>query len=205
MRAIGVETFYYIEDADVDHAVLEKLLDHAPGDAVRRCSLEELGRVREVLGIVSQATCEVIATITGENPVRKEAIMVASHARSLGGIRGCMKFSGVLTGGVAVNFNPSLARSLGARIAQCPESDLTGTDVLDGVGEIVNQLSGRVRTLLNYSGLSTDIELPNVCSEPRTDSSTPNNKPWYVLVYECLGQRFAVQVCLVESAINQEP
>jgi CheY-specific phosphatase CheX len=107
--------------------------------------------------------------------------------------------SGEFSGAIGVGFDPDLARDLVARIAGGEGRRLSRNDILDGVGEIVNQISGRVRTVLSLSRHQVNIDLPLMSDGGKYVESHLCDKPHHTLIFECLDRRFRVQFCLVES------
>jgi len=150
--------------------------------------------------IVAESTCEVITTITGAVVVLQEATTIGGDAVSPHEIMACMKLSGELSGTIGVGFDPILARDLATRIAGGEVCSLSRKDILDGVGEIINQVSGRVRTVLSLSRYQVNIDLPLISDSGKYVESPLCDLPhYYTLIFECLNRRFRVQFCLIES------
>ncbi len=201
-----MKDFYYIEDGNASRAILDQLLERSQVEFLtKKIDRDEPETVRRVLSLVCQSVCEVIATLTGVCPIPREAVKVAVNARPLGKITACMKFQGEVTGTIALSLNPGLARALAAGIARCDEADLTDDDVRDGVGEITNQTSGLMRTLLSDCELVTCIDLPETRTDRCAAGESAGFEPCYVLIFEWCAQRFAAQVMLLEPRETRKP
>lgn len=171
----------------------------ATGHGICHRLSSEFLKTGEFFRIVAESTCEVITTVTGAIVVLQEAAKIGGDADSPHEITACMKLSGELSGAIRVGFDPDLARDLAARIAGGEGRGLAREDILDGIGEIVNQISGRVKTVLSLSRYQINIDLPQISDSGQYIESPLCDPPHYTLIFECLNRRFRVKFCLLES------
>lgn len=133
--------------------------------------------------------------VTLRLPVTHEtSFLVAKNCPLMGAVSATIELTGDFNALVAVSFDSRLARLLTARIARCAPETLAKSDLLDGVGEIVNQVSGRARTSFHRAGLAIEIDLPTLIREPSVPFPLDSGAPCHILIYRCLNRRFAVQL-----------
>jgi chemotaxis protein CheX len=194
-----LESLLYIADADQCHDVVDCLLDHAPVESqVARTGIKS-GIAEDMLRLFSQAAAEILATVVGADATRQEVIMVERNLRPLGKVTGSIALSGDIEGMVAVSFNPELAAEVTARIAGCSPDELCDEDLFDGIGEITNQIAGRARTLMSMRNYSVEIDLPQFGQQPHEIDICDHQVPSYAIMFKCLGQRFALQLCFSDK------
>jgi chemotaxis protein CheX len=108
-----------------------------------------------------------------------------------------MNFSGKIDGAVVVSFNDDLARDIVARILGVPAFTVTPAELRDGVGEIINIISGNAKAALSGTEFGHEITLPAVVTGMGHEIAHPPNAPCVVIIFEADGRPFAVQICMV--------
>ncbi|MBP5234007.1 MAG: chemotaxis protein CheX [Planctomycetes bacterium] len=141
----------------------------------------------------------VFATMCGLEITRKR-LFLKEDASMLGEVSGVMGLSGTASGSVVISFSKKLACFMVAKMLGEPESEELTADVKDGVGEIINMISGQAKSMLTKTRYHFNIAIPTVVSggsghEITHKRGTPN----IVVVFEAMGEEFALQVCLVSN------
>ena len=184
----------YIADADAADWLRKILISRTP------LSTEEKvisGRDREAeLRPFLTAMTEVLETLARVEIRRTDTYLIGRNTSLLGEVSAVMEITGDLQGRVAVSFPFGLARYLTSRIAWCTPEELTDEEVTDGIGEIINQVSGQARTILHKKGHELQIGLPRVFDKAGEPFQDENSDECYVIIYECSGQKFACQVAI---------
>ncbi|MCX6833889.1 MAG: chemotaxis protein CheX [candidate division Zixibacteria bacterium] len=182
------------------HDIIDRVtIAGATGHGICDRQSSEFLKTGDFFRIVAESTCEVITTITGAAVVLQEATTIGGDVVSSHEITARIKLSGEFSGVIGVGVDPDLARDLVARIAGGEGSSLSRKDILDGIGEIINQVSGRVRTVLSFTRHQVYIDLPLISDNGEYVKSHLCDRPNYTLIFECLNRRFSVQFCLIES------
>jgi chemotaxis protein CheX len=99
-------------------------------------------------------------------------------------------------GMVALSFNEPLARLLVARLLGISPDDLSNDDASDGIGELVNMITGRAKTSLSEeSDTPYKLSLPTVIKGRGHEiASRPKNNPYLLMFFDAEGQEFTIQV-----------
>lgn len=153
-------------------------------------------RLRRLIEVAANATCEVFDVTMGTEVRWVETIMHSRPPAREGSLYGWMQLTGETPGVVVISIGSDLARDLLARLAGCGPDDLSEADVLDGLGEIVNQVAGRTATILTQQGVRVSIGLPSLEGDSGKRLDINEEHPCYALVFECLKRRMSVQVQL---------
>ena len=152
----------------------------------------------DILEVIVKATRTVVGQIAGV-----EIVHTGSYPKKdyhlLGDICGLMPLTGYLEGCVAVGMSTLLARRLSAQIAMCDEEFITDEDLLDGVGEIINQISGKIKTILSEQDKSVNMDLPVVGQGRDSNIANDYSLPVIVQLFECKNEQFAVCVCIRQN------
>ncbi|MDH3891946.1 MAG: chemotaxis protein CheX [candidate division Zixibacteria bacterium] len=191
----------------IDHSCT-MLISPFDDDQVRRQIQRALTKVgvesspdEDILQVIAQATRLVVGQIAGV-----EIVQTGNYARKeyhlSGEVCALMPLSGHLQGCLAVGLSTLLARRLSAQMACCDEGAVSDRDLPDGVGEIINQISGKVKTIMSEQDKSVEISLPEVCRVATGRIAENDTLPVQVLLFECGREAFAVYVCLRQCADN---
>ncbi len=128
----------------------------------------------------------------------------ATGARKIGlpipetDIYGTILFVGKPAGKVEIAINKDMAGQLAANLALCQPEELSNEDILDGVGEVINQIAGNTRTLLWDEGLKTEISLPAVTEESNfSELDKKETRTIYVIEFDSAAGFVALQICLL--------
>ncbi len=188
----------YVEDAEFSADLTASVLsaDHTTDFAESSFAFSSDSRL---LALLCTSVCEVLEKTVCVESSHEETYLFARNSRLLGTVSATMEMVGDLSAKVAVSFPHDLARLLTARIASCPPGELGQEDLLDGVGELVNQVSGKARTFFQEAGYEIQIGLPQLHCEEKLPFEYLGDSSCYAMIYECLGFRFALQICPTAS------
>ncbi len=145
------------------------------------------------------ATLDLMSTMANLQVTRKELFLKKNY-RLFGDISGIMNFSGKINGAVVVSFNEDLACEIVGRILGTAPETITSEELKDGVGEIINIISGNAKALLSGTEFGHEITLPAVVTGMGHEIRHPQNAPCIVVIFEASGRPFAIQVSMM---VNQ--
>lgn len=99
-------------------------------------------------------------------------------------------------GMVALSFPVALANLIVSRLLGSTPESVTSDDRCDGIGELVNMISGNTKTALaRESGSSYNLSLPTIIlGQGHEIAARPKNSPYLLIVFELEGQIFYLQV-----------
>ena len=143
------------------------------------------------------STLEVLGKMA-QTEVERRDVLLKRDYRLFGDVSAVIGICGDnVEGSVGVTFEDTLAALLVARMLGEDPSNVEPSDVQDGVGEIVNMISGRAKTLLSAEGIHFNLALPTVVAGPFHEIAHKKGTPCLVLVFETTeGHVFAVQVSI---------
>jgi chemotaxis protein CheX len=138
---------------------------------------------------------DLMTTMAGMHVERKDLFLKKNY-RLFGDISGIMNFSGRIEGSVTVSFTEELAKEVVAKIMGISSSDITDDDLRDGVGELINIISGNAKAALSETEFSHEIALPAVIRGMGHEIRHPDGAPCMVVLFEAEGKPFAVLVSM---------
>ncbi|OGS34275.1 MAG: hypothetical protein A2293_13650 [Elusimicrobia bacterium RIFOXYB2_FULL_49_7] len=139
------------------------------------------------------ATIDLLATMADMTATRKDLFLKKNY-RLAGDVSGIMNITGRMEGSVAVTLERGLALEIVSRILHSPASELTEEDIKDGVGELVNIISGNAKASLAGTEYAHEITLPAVIIGYGHEISHPRGAPCIVALFESGAHTFGVQV-----------
>lgn len=148
------------------------------------------------------ATRNVFSTMCGVDAQRKKLFLKDDH-KMLGDVSGVMGLTGAATGSVVVSFPKRLACLMVGRMLGEPPADDLNSDVCDGVGEIINMISGQAKAMLVKTKYHFTISIPSVISGQGHEISHKKGTPNIVVLFEADGMDFALQVCLAPTMAEE--
>ena len=140
-------------------------------------------------------TVNVLKTMASVEPTFRE-VWFSKEFKIFGDISGIIGLSGNSEGTVAVTFYWPLARKIIAQMMKVEEDMVNAEYIHDGVGEIINMISGATKK--NFSGTPYYFELsiPTVVVGSGHQLGHPEASSIAVLIFDVEETAFAVQVCL---------
>lgn len=99
-------------------------------------------------------------------------------------------------GMVALSFPLTLASLVVSKLLGINADQVSSSDRCDGIGELVNMISGNTKTVLSQqSGSSYTLSLPSIIQGSGHEVYTrPKNCPYLLIIFEIEKQEFALQV-----------
>lgn len=143
------------------------------------------------------STLDVLRTMAQIEAERTD-IMLKKDYHMMGDISGVIGILGdTMEGSVAITFDQDLARQVvGNMLGMAPEK-VGAADVNDGVGEVVNMVSGNAKTLLSGEGFKFNLALPTIVSGHGHEIAHRPGTPCLVIMFKTSqDQPFAVQVAI---------
>jgi len=138
---------------------------------------------------------DVIKTMTKAEVIRRELYLKRNY-NLFGDVSGVMGITGDTEGVVAITFHQDLAFDMVSRMVGCAESDLAAEDVYDGIGEIINMISGNAKNALGDSKFSFNISLPTIIMGHGHQIAHQRNLPVVVIIFEADSKPFAMTLCI---------
>jgi len=140
-------------------------------------------------------TVNVLKTMASLEPTFRE-VWFSKEFKIFGDISGIIGLSGNSEGTVAVTFYWPLARKIIAQMMKVEEDMVNAEYIHDGVGEIINMISGATKK--NFSGTPYYFELsiPTVVVGSGHQLGHPEASSIAVLIFDVEETAFALQVCL---------
>lgn len=150
----------------------------------------------KLVNALIKATEEVMTTMAN-TPVTVKEVKPQNDYASGGDISALIGIMG--NGGegmVALSFPVGLASIIVGRLLGSTPESVSPDDRCDGIGELVNMISGNTKTTLSAeSGSTYKLSLPSIILGAGHEVSTrPKNCPYLRIVFEADGQTFQLQV-----------
>ncbi len=150
----------------------------------------------KLVNALIKATEEIMGTMANTTVTVKEVKPQNDYASGgdISAVIGIMGDGG--EGMVALSFPVGLASIIvGRLIGSAPEA-VSPDDRCDGIGELVNMISGNTKTALSAeSGGTYKLSLPSIILGAGHEISTrPKHCPYLVIAFEAEGQVFRLQV-----------
>lgn len=142
-----------------------------------------------------QSLTAVIETNLNQIPI-KTASYDKSNYLLYGDISASMELSGGLTGSIAVAFPHDLAILQAEKMTSCNRSELDDHIILEGVGEIINQIAGKAMTIGSLTGVVFSISLPNIKAQAGRKLDRCGSTSHQVVIFELFGQQLSLHLCL---------
>ncbi|HEY9745713.1 MAG TPA: chemotaxis protein CheX [Oculatellaceae cyanobacterium] len=152
-----------------------------------------------LVNAVIQATTQVLSTMAGTQVTCKEVKAEKSY-RPCGDISAVIGISGEKGEGMfALSFPLSLANLIVGRLIGVQPDKISSEDRCDGVGELVNMISGNTKSVLSQQNNTLyHLALPTIIQgRDHEISSRPKNAPYLVMLFEAEGQQFSLQVSFI--------
>lgn len=134
--------------------------------------------------------------------VSRKALFLKRNYTMFGDISGTMDISGNLEGTVAVTFRTELALELVAKMLGYDPADISTDDIHEGVKELINVISGNAKKLISETSYKFEIDLPKLALGYGNKINHEAGSPFYIILFETLGQDFAIQLCVVPNVTD---
>lgn len=142
------------------------------------------------------STKEILLTMANSQITVKQVKPQAEYSSTgdLSAVIGILGEKG--EGMLALSFSIELANIIVSRLLGSTPGSITSDDRGDGIGELVNMISGNTKTTLSReSGASYNLSLPTIIMGKGHEIQTrPKNSPYLIIVFDLEGQEFTLQV-----------
>jgi CheY-specific phosphatase CheX len=161
-------------------------------------SLEEGISIPETkfLNTFVNAISEVLQINTGKE-IKHKGIYLKEEYSPVGDISASVYISGIYTGVLELTFLKSSVKDLLSSLYVRDELSNCDQTCLDGVGEIINQVSGKVKSQLWEDGMNIDFSLPKLkCLAQNPYGCIRSNMPYHQLHFEFNSNPFLFNIQL---------
>ncbi|MDY7034470.1 MAG: chemotaxis protein CheX [Thermodesulfobacteriota bacterium] len=145
-----------------------------------------------------EATHNVMKTMAGMEPELKE-IYFNNELRIFGDVSGVIGLSGSSGGTAVITFYWNLAREIILRMMGGGVKDPDLEMIHDGVGELVNMISGSAKKALVGTPYYFHLSIPSVVVGSGHTIGHPDNASVAVLVFNVKDNSFVIQVSIVPA------
>ncbi len=143
-----------------------------------------------------QSTVDVLQTMAQAKSVSRKALYLKKDYNMFGDISGVMGLSGKAVGSVVVTLPENLAAKLVASMLGMDANGLAKEEIHDGVGELINMISGKAKAELANTDYQFVISLPTIVAGHGHEIVHKTGTPCIVIIMEADGQEFALQISL---------
>lgn len=140
-------------------------------------------------------TIHVLKTTAAMAAVFRE-VHFSNTFRIFGDISGIIGLSGTSEGTVAVTLYWDLARKIIANMMQVQENQINAEYIHDGIGELINVISGSTKKQFKGTPFHFDLSLPTVVVGSGHQLGHPDNSSIAVLIFDVGDMAFVLQICL---------
>lgn len=137
----------------------------------------------------------VLKTTAALDAVFRE-VYFSNTFKIFGDISGIIGLSGASEGTVAVTLFWNLARKIIANMMSVEEDRINAECIHDGVGELINVISGSTKKRFKGTPFHFDLSLPTVVVGSGHQLGHPENSSIAALIFDVDDMAFVLQVCL---------
>jgi chemotaxis protein CheX len=158
-------------------------------------SRQPLDQEQEYLAPFINNTRHVLKTMAAVEAEFQE-VYFSNDLRIFGDVSGIIGLSGEAEGTVVVTFYWNLARTIIAKMMQVDGEGVNAELIHDGVGELVNMISGASKKDFVGKPYHFELSLPTVIVGSGHQIGHPDDASIAVLIFDVGGDSFALQVSL---------
>ncbi len=147
-------------------------------------------------------TIQVLKTSAQLDAVFRE-VYFSNSFRIFGDISGIIGLSGASEGTVAVTLYWDLACKVIANMMSVSEDQINAEYIHDGVGELINVISGSTKKMFKGTPFHFNLSLPTVVVGAGHQLGHPVNSTIAVLIFDVGPSAFVLQVCLKPNHVKQ--
>lgn len=125
-----------------------------------------------------------------------KGIYFKNNLRILGDVSGVIALSGQTEGTVIITFLWQLAQRVISQIVGVPAKEINAEMIHDGVGEIINMISGSAKKSLIEASYDFQLSIPTIIVGWGHEAGHPENATIAVLSFDVGDQSFALHVSL---------
>lgn len=153
---------------------------------------------RTIVSEFVNAVKRVINVAVGDEILEFSTLPIKSDQLP-GEVSATIELTGDLRGQVAVSLPIQYAQTIAMNILGCSDNEIAEDEVREGVGEIINQITGKVRTDLWNYGYRFNISTPTIVNKSISQIEPNAVFPHYVIVFRSKQAEFSLQVNLYEA------
>lgn len=117
-------------------------------------------------------------------------------------VNSSVTFAGAISGEAIVSMPTGLALVLASRITGLPQSELHQSDAADTVRELLNQITGKVKTTLTTLGGKVKCSLPSSDYNDNGTVETEPVRPSVQLLFQCDGFLYWLELKMAEQSVS---
>ncbi len=140
-------------------------------------------------------TIKVLKTMAGTEASFRE-VYFNNDMRIFGDISGIIGLSGNSEGTVAITLYWELARKIIAQMMKVKQEHINAEYIHDGVGELINMISGSTKKMFKGTPFHFNLSLPTVVAGSGHHLGHPEGSSIAVLIFDVGENAFVLQVCL---------
>ncbi|NOZ83232.1 MAG: chemotaxis protein CheX [Epsilonproteobacteria bacterium] len=141
-------------------------------------------------------TKEVFEVMAGI-PVKRKSLSLKKDYKMFGEISGIMGLTGEAVGSIIISFPKKLADNVVSKFLGIENVEsINEDDIRDGVGEILNMIAGKAKTLLASTEYYFKLSIPTVIIGQNYEISHSKDTPCMVVIFEATNLQFVLQVSL---------
>lgn len=149
-----------------------------------------------LINAIITSTKDILATMANSEVTVKEIKPQASYMPTgdLSAVIGILGDKG--EGMMSLSFAIETANTIVSRLLGSSPNSISSDDRCDGIGELVNMISGNTKTILaRESGSSYRLSIPTIImGKGHEVQARPKNSPYLIIVFLLDGQEFSLQV-----------
>lgn len=154
-----------------------------------------LEKEMEYLSPFIENTIKVLQTMAGTEASFRE-VYFNNDMRIFGDISGIIGLSGNSEGTVAITLYWELARKIIAQMMKVKQEHINAEYIHDGVGELINMISGSTKKMFKGTPFHFNLSLPTVVAGSGHQLGHPEGSSIAVLIFDVGDNSFVLQVCL---------
>lgn len=128
-----------------------------------------------------------------------KGVYFKNSLRILGDVSGVIGLSGATDGTVTITFLWNLAKRVVAKIMEVKENEINAEMIHDGVGEIINMISGSAKKSLSEASYDFQLSIPTIIVGWGHEVGHPENATIAVLTFDVGDHAFALHVSLTKK------
>jgi chemotaxis protein CheX len=125
-----------------------------------------------------------------------KGVYFKNNLRILGDVSGIIGLSGENEGTVVITFRWGLAKTVVSRVMSAKENEINAEMIHDGVGEIINMISGAAKKTLCQVSFDFQLSIPTIIVGWGHEAGYPDNATIAVLLFDVGDQSFVLHVSL---------
>ncbi len=141
------------------------------------------------------STIKVLSKMANMTPIFKQ-VYFCNTFRIVGDVSGIIGVTGEAEGTVVITFYWNLARKVISKMMQVDQDKINAEIIHDGVGEIINVISGATKRELVGKPYHFELSLPTVVMGSGHQIGHPDDASIAILLFDVDASSFVLQVCL---------